>query len=115
MTAPFSAFCHPDPQQAPILGYPLYSHPLKRRKIVVNSEILDYAADMNAAFWLNLKDKWLDDRSKQPGRGCWHLSPYRRLNEQYPEKAALSARAEGARNWRKQVIPLTRQRSPLQS
>ena len=66
-------------------------HPLKRRKIVVNSEILDYAADMNVLlFWLNLKDKWLDDRSKTAWAGMLALKPvYRRLNEQYPEKSSI--------------------------
>ena len=66
-------------------------HPLKRRKIAVNSEILDYAADMNILlFWLSLKDKWLDERSKTARAGMFALGPaYRRLKEQYPEKSRI--------------------------
>ncbi|HHU49406.1 MAG: DUF5685 family protein [Caldicoprobacterales bacterium] len=66
-------------------------HPMKRRKTVIDSEILDYAADMNILlFWLNLKDKWQDDRSKAARIGmlAFH-SAYRRLKKQYPEKSRI--------------------------
>ncbi len=66
-------------------------HPIKKRKIVINSEILDYAADMNVLlFWLSMNDKWLDEGSKTARVGMFVLrSAYRRLKEQYPEKSLI--------------------------
>jgi hypothetical protein len=40
------------------------AHPLKKRMVAYNEEIVDYASDMNILLaWYNLKDKWHDDRS----------------------------------------------------
>ena len=64
-------------------------HPLKRRKMITNSEILSYAADMNVLLsWLNLADKWEDDKSRIAYAGMLALKPaYLRVTARYPEKS----------------------------
>ncbi len=66
-------------------------HPLKRRKIIENNEVLSYAADMNVLLsWLNLKDKWEDDRSLPAFAGMAALkAAYQRVKEEYPEKSRI--------------------------
>jgi len=66
-------------------------HPLKKRKIIENSEIIDYAADMNVLLtWLSLKDKWQDEGSRTALAGMAVLkSAYSRLNEKYPDKCRI--------------------------
>jgi len=66
-------------------------HPMRRRKTVINSEILDYAADMNVLLsWLNLRDKWEDDRSHTARAGMFALKrAYQRISIKYPEKSLL--------------------------
>ncbi|MGI6537129.1 MAG: DUF5685 family protein [Caldicoprobacterales bacterium] len=66
-------------------------HPLKKRKFIINSEILDYAADMNVLLsWLNLKDKREDDRSALALAGLSLLKPaYERVKARYPGKSKI--------------------------
>jgi len=64
-------------------------HPLHKRKMAGESRILEYAGDMNVWLsYLNLKDKWLDDRSIAAVTGLTALrARYRKLKEKYPEKS----------------------------
>lgn len=66
-------------------------HPMKRRKMVSSSEILDYAADMNVLLsWLNLRDKWQDEKSKAARAGMFVLRrAYERVKAEYPEKSRM--------------------------
>ncbi|MBE3102352.1 MAG: hypothetical protein IMZ47_08815 [Firmicutes bacterium] len=67
------------------------AHPLKKRKIIKDSEIIDYAADMNIILsYLNLKDKWVDDKSVLSLAGLSALSnSYKKLVKQYPQKCVI--------------------------
>jgi hypothetical protein len=64
-------------------------HPLRKRKMVGVSQVLEYAADMNVLLsYLNLKDKWQDDRAISALTGLAALKGrYQRLQEKYPEKS----------------------------
>jgi hypothetical protein len=64
---------------------------MKKRKIVANSEIMDYVADMNVLLsWLNLEDKWQDDKSKIAYAGMLALkSAYKRVKAKYPNKSQV--------------------------
>ena len=66
-------------------------HPLKRRNILQNNAILDYAADMDVLLsYLNLRDKWQDDRSIASLAGLAALKGrYRALIDKYPEKSHI--------------------------
>jgi hypothetical protein len=68
-----------------------FLHPLKRRKIITDSEVLGYAADMNVLLsWLNLKDKWKDEQSLPARAGMIALkSAYRGVVKRYPEKSRI--------------------------
>lgn len=66
-------------------------HPMKKRKIVANTQIMDYVADMNVLLsWLNLEDKWNDDKSKIAYTGMLALkSAYKRVKSKYPHKSQV--------------------------
>jgi hypothetical protein len=67
------------------------AHPIKKRKIARNSRILNYVADINIILaYLNLADKWKDDRSTISLAGMAALKgSYKKLNKQYPEKSEV--------------------------
>lgn len=64
-------------------------HPINKRKIISNGEILDYVADMNVLLsWFNFMDKWQDDNSKIAYGAILALkSAYRRIKVKYPHKS----------------------------
>jgi hypothetical protein len=63
-------------------------HPMKKRKILRQSEFVNYAADMNVLLsYLNLRDKWQDDRSAAALAGLAAFkSRFQALADKYPEK-----------------------------
>lgn len=66
-------------------------HPLKKRKVLRQSKWIDYAADMNVLLsYLNLRDKWQDDRSAAALAGLAALKPrFQVLSAKYPEKVSI--------------------------
>ena len=57
------------------------AHPLKKRIVARQSEIIDYASDMNLILaYYNLKDDWIDQRSIVSGTGTLFL---RKVKESY--------------------------------
>jgi hypothetical protein len=66
-------------------------HPLKKRKMIQDSEIIDYAADMNVLLsYLSLKDKWQDGRSAAALAGLAALKRrFQALTKKYPEKSRI--------------------------
>ncbi|HHY81419.1 MAG TPA: hypothetical protein GX505_01930 [Clostridiales bacterium] len=66
-------------------------HPLKKRKIVTDNEVIEYAADMNVLLsWLNLRDKWQDEGSWTALAGMRVLkAAYNKLNRKYPDKCCI--------------------------
>lgn len=65
-------------------------HPLKKSFVNYN-EIMDYCSDINIILaYNNIKDKWLDDRSKIALTGLVTMKKvYKKLMGKYPEKCAI--------------------------
>lgn len=67
------------------------AHPISKRKIIKNSDIVDYASDMNTILaYYNLEDNWKDEGSILSASGMVLLkSAYRKISQVYPEKCDI--------------------------
>lgn len=66
-------------------------HPVKKRYVFKNDIAIDYAADMNIILsYLNLIDKWMDERLLRVIPGLISLIPvYRKLKRKYYRKCVI--------------------------
>lgn len=66
-------------------------HPTKKRNIVIDNQIIDYAADMNIILsFYNLKDDEIDNKSIAAKMGTIFLYPYyKKLKKKYENKCIV--------------------------
>lgn len=66
-------------------------HPLSKRKIIKNSDIIDYASDMNIVLaYYNLEDDWKDEKSVLSAAGMLALKGgYKKISKKYQEKCGI--------------------------
>ncbi|HOJ10157.1 MAG TPA: DUF5685 family protein [Clostridiales bacterium] len=66
-------------------------HPVKKKNIAAENEIVDYAADMNIILaYYNLKDDKIDNHNFVSSTGMFFLSPYyKKLKHKYKEKCDI--------------------------
>ena len=70
------------------------AHPVKKKIVVRNSEIIDYASDMNIILaYYKLEDDWKDERSLISGAASLFLrSTYKKIRKKYQEKCDIILR-----------------------
>jgi len=66
-------------------------HPLKKRSVIKNSDIIEYASDINIILaYYNLKDNWNDERSLASGMGLLALRRgFQKIRKKYAEKCDI--------------------------
>ncbi len=67
------------------------AHPIQKRNVIKNNEIIDYASDMNIILaYLNLEDNWIDEKSVTSLSAMMLLKgSYKKLNSKYKEKCGI--------------------------
>jgi hypothetical protein len=67
------------------------AHPVKKRNVIRNSEIVDYASDMNVLLaYYKLLDNWQDEKSILSGTGMLALKKsYKKIKRKYNEKCDI--------------------------
>ncbi|MDH7564879.1 MAG: DUF5685 family protein [Clostridiales bacterium] len=67
------------------------AHPAKKKNVIINDEIIDYASDMNVLLaYYNLMDKRNDGDSKLSAAAVMVLKPaYKKLKKKYKEKCDI--------------------------
>ncbi len=70
------------------------AHAINKRLVVRESDIVDYAADINVILtYFSLKDKWNDEKSILAKTGMLSISPQmHKLEKKYPEKCGILIR-----------------------
>lgn len=66
-------------------------HPVNKRLVIKNSDVVDYASDMNIILaYYSLEDNWRDDKSAAAGIGRLFLKHnFKKLREKYKEKCVI--------------------------
>ncbi|MCX8130057.1 MAG: DUF5685 family protein [Clostridia bacterium] len=67
------------------------AHPLKKKYVVKNNVVVDYASDINIILaYYNLRDNWVDEKSYFSGTAMLALKKsFKKLKRKYSEKCAI--------------------------